>query len=206
MDAVSIVWKGHSCFIIEAENYSVAVDPYENVVPGYLPLCVAANEVVCSHAHSDHNGTEVVKIMKSAFRNPFEIISYETDHDHHNGAKRGKNKINVFKYKDIKIAHLGDLGCVPGADVLENLKGLDCMLIPVGGFFTIDEHEAMEIVKRTNPKTVIPMHFRTDEFGYDKIAHISSFISNNCVKQLDTNTIEISKNNEKGICLLRYMG
>ena len=206
MKCVSLTWKGHSCFVISAENYSVAVDPYENVVPGYLPLSIAVNEAICSHNHSDHNGVGNVKFLKSSFRNPFEIYSYETDHDHHNGMRRGKNKIHILKYGDIKIAHLGDLGCIPNKDILDKMTNVDCMLIPVGGFYTIDEFEAMEIVNITKPKTVIPMHYRTDKFGYDKIAHINDFISHNVVSVLDMNEICISGNDEKGICLLEYMG
>ena len=96
MNRVFLTWKGHSCFVISAENYSVVVDPYENVVPGYLPLSTSANEVICSHEHSDHSGVGNVKILKSAFRNPFKIYNYETDHDHHNGTRRGKNKIHIL--------------------------------------------------------------------------------------------------------------
>ena len=35
------------------------------------------------------------------------------------------------------------------------------MLIPVGGTYTVNSLEAFNLVKRINPKYVIPMHYKT---------------------------------------------
>ena len=40
------------------------------------------------------------------------------------------------------MAHLGDLGCELEPEQLEALKGLDALMIPVGGFYTIDAKQA----------------------------------------------------------------
>ena len=48
-------------------------------------------------------------------------------------------------------------------------------MIPVGGFYTIDADQAKEIVSILEPKVVIPMHYRSDSFGYPVISRLEEF-------------------------------
>jgi len=50
------------------------------------------------------------------------------------------------------------------------------LLIPVGGFFTIDAAQAKQIVDALRPETVIPMHYRTEAAGYDVIGTLDDFL------------------------------
>ena len=45
----------------------------------------------------------------------------------------------------------------------------------VGGFYTIDAEQAKEIVASLEPKIVIPMHYRSDAFGYPVIGRLEEF-------------------------------
>ena len=40
---------------------------------------------------------------------------------------------------------------------------VDILLIPVGGYFTIDAEVASQICGRLAPRVVIPMHYKTDK-------------------------------------------
>ena len=75
-----------------------------------------------------------------------------------------------------RIAHFGDLGCELTEEQAELLKDLDMALIPVGGFFTIDAKTAKKIVNSIQPKTVIPMHYSGDGFGFDVIAPVEAYL------------------------------
>ena len=44
------------------------------------------------------------------------------------------------------------------------LKHLDAILIPVGGYYTIDAAQAKAVVDDLAPRVVIPMHYRSDHF------------------------------------------
>ena len=70
---------------------------------------------------------------------------------------------------------MGDTGSVPAAEILEKLKDVDLMLIPVGGFFTVGADEAYEIVEKTGPKAVVPMHYRSDKFGFGVLSTLEPF-------------------------------
>ena len=69
-----------------------------------------------------------------------------------------------------------DIGCYPGDEAVEKISNCDVLFIPVGGFFTIDHKEAIDLVKKINPKITVPMHFRGKTFGYDVISEIDDFL------------------------------
>lgn len=181
-----IRYTGHSCFKIfdDATGYSIMFDPYRpGSVPGYHPIRDVASEVCSSHEHDDHCGLECVTIEEKE-ESPYRVERIDTFHDPEKGALRGKNRIHVVTNKETgeKLVHYGDLG-EKLDDLLteENLaliKDADIVLVPVGGFYTIDMNEAMELVNRTTPKLVIPMHFRSEiaGFGYPNIDTIEKFI------------------------------
>jgi L-ascorbate metabolism protein UlaG (beta-lactamase superfamily) len=52
---------------------------------------------------------------------------------------------------------------------------VDILLIPVGGYFTIDAKEATRVAEQINPKVLIPMHFKTSKCGFP-IAPVEDFI------------------------------
>ena len=174
---MKITWIGHSCFRIEEGGYSIVIDPYDdNYVPGLKPVRERAQAVFASHEHGDHNARNRVTLVPGA-SSPFTVTKIETYHDPEHGALRGRNTIHVFSAGGRRIAHFGDLGCELEKDQLEQLKGLDAALIPVGGFYTIDAAQAADLIARIQPTHVIPMHFRAENnrFGFDKIGTVSQF-------------------------------
>ena len=53
---MKLTWYGHSCFKLESACGSVVFDPYApGSVPGWVLPDIEADEVICSHGHSDHN-------------------------------------------------------------------------------------------------------------------------------------------------------
>lgn len=178
---MKITYLGHSCFKIESKNYSIVTDPYEpGSVPGYKPLSVAADKAIASHSHGDHSAVDQVMMTLEykAEPSPFTITQIETYHDEVQGEKRGPNTISIIDDGEFKVAHMGDLGCELTAEQKEMLKLLDCIMIPVGGFYTIDGKEAAKLIKEIDPRIVIPMHFRNEEkkYGYDVIDTVDTFV------------------------------
>ena len=79
----------------------------------------------------------------------------------------------------ISIAHLGDLGHTLAAAIVDELDGVDILLIPVGGIYTIDAHQAAEVVSEIDPKIVIPMHYGRKELNqkqFSTLAPVSVFL------------------------------
>lgn len=173
---------GHACFSIEKDGYKIIVDPYEaGSVPGLKPIEEEANMVLCTHGHFDHNAAQEVAVV-DASECPFTIREIHSYHDEVKGAKRGPNTIYIFEDGVSRVAHMGDIGCDINSDMTEEerelLRGLDAMMIPVGGTYTVDAGEAADIIRQLAPKIAIPMHYRSDyyQFGFDNITTEEDFI------------------------------
>lgn len=173
---MKIKWYGHACFEIVSHGYSVVIDPYSpNSVPGLAMPRLDANKVLCTHEHEDHNNKKGVRTVKND-RCPFRFSTLKTYHDDENGERRGKNSIFILESEGVRVAHLGDLGCMPNDEQLKALEGLDAVMIPVGGYYTVDPELAAEIVRRISPRVIIPMHYRSEKFGYGVLSSVDDFI------------------------------
>ena len=194
MGNITIKWHGHSCFSVTADNFTIVLDPFaDGSVPGIGNIRPEANAVLCSHYHSDHGCTEVVTVTEKE-NSPFHILKIDTYHDDAQGTKRGENRIHILEAGGVRIVHFGDLGCMLTPEQVELLKKADVLMIPVGGFYTIDAAQAKEIVSALDPKVVIPMHYRSDAFGYPVIGRLEEFTKyyNNIVNY-EGDTIVIDK-------------
>ena len=207
MEQLELRWNGHACFSLTCRDFTVVFDPYEdNYVPGFGPLDLEADLVLCSHGHGDHCYVQAVQIEEGG-TSPFTVTEIHGFHDDAQGAKRGRNTMRIFEAEGLKVAHLGDIGCFPPEEDLEKLKGLDVCMIPVGGFYTIDAAQAKELTELLQPRIVIPMHFRQGDLGLGAIAELDAFTSLYPAAEVSfpgSNTLELTKDSPKGVTVLQY--
>jgi len=196
--------RSTTCFTVSGDS-SVVIDPYaDNKVPGLAPLSLSAGAVLCSHEHDDHNYIRAVRRCGSA--DAFCIKKLETFHDEEKGALRGKNTIHLISAGGIKAAHMGDIGCFLSEEQISLLAGLDALLIPVGGYYTIDAAAAKEIVSLLSPAVVIPMHYSSKDFGFSNIAPVDNYLSLcSDVVYYPGNEIEIIKGMPRQTAVLKYL-
>jgi L-ascorbate metabolism protein UlaG (beta-lactamase superfamily) len=83
--------------------------------------------------------------------------------------------VTRFEVDGLKFVHMGDIGCDLTDTQLDEIKGCDVLMIPVGGFFTINARQAYEMINLIEPRAVIPMHYRGDSFGYAQIGRREDF-------------------------------
>ena len=173
---MKITYLGHSCFKFETDGFAMIIDPYKaGSVPGYAPLKEHANQVLSTHKHGDHFGWSEVKLAVTRADTPFMVSFIETFHDDKNGTLRGFNNVIIVDVDGLKLVHMGDIGCMLEDEDLKKIKGCDVLMIPVGGFYTIDAKQAKEYVDKIAPKITIPMHYRGAGFGYDEIGTVDKF-------------------------------
>lgn len=209
MSSIQIQWLGHSCFRVECQGYVIVLDPFS---PGSVPGCkdiqnVEADQVLCSHEHGDHNYRAGVILREDGPENPFTVTALPWYHDGQQGAQRGPNTIYVLEAQGLRVAHFGDVGCMPSQEVLDQLQKLDAIMLPVGGHFTVGPQEAMDIVKAIQPRVIIPMHYRSDEFGFEVLGTVGAFLDV-CGKWVhcDTDTLEVTPNMSHYTAVLTYSG
>jgi L-ascorbate metabolism protein UlaG (beta-lactamase superfamily) len=164
---MKIRWHGHSCFEI-SDGQTVVTDPHDGKSIGIPPPRAKADVIMVSHNHFDHNSVRTVKGASSrVYEKPgrytdgnIEILGVQSFHDEAQGQKRGPVIIFKFKMDDIRMCHLGDLGCIPDDDVLQQLGEVDVLFVPVGDIFTIDGPRAWRVIDAINPLVAVPMHYR----------------------------------------------
>jgi L-ascorbate metabolism protein UlaG (beta-lactamase superfamily) len=89
-------------------------------------------------------------------------------HDDEQGGDRGANAIFVVDVDGLRIVHCGDFGQTKLTDEqLAALGRVDVLLIPVGGIFTVDGPQAVEIIAQIRPRYAVPLHFKTPALTFD---------------------------------------
>ncbi len=166
---VLVRWYGHACVEIQdSSGFKVVFDPHDGASLGIKKPTVKADLILISHDHFDHNAAHTVAKDDSQILKMFRgektikniavkgLLSY---HDKSRGSQRGLNIIYVVNIEGRRIAHLGDLGDKPGEEVLRELHGLDLLITPVGGRYTLEPEEAWELVETLKPLNILPIHY-----------------------------------------------
>ena len=93
----------------------------------------------------------------SALNIPFQgFLSYR---DTVLGKERGQNTFFMFESEDIHVVFLGALGQVFSPEMFDKLSQTDILFLPIGAGDTLSVEEAVELVRKIEPKVVIPMHY-----------------------------------------------
>lgn len=160
---------GHAKFLIELDNgMRIVTDPYDATC-GYPVTPVPADVVLVSHGHHDHSAVETIpgnpRVIDKAgayeLGDGVSILAVEAFHDDAEGAKRGRTLLFAIRAEGLNVLHLGDLGHLPTAEQCDALGRADVLMLPVGGFFTIDAPTAREAAERLKARVILPMHYRT---------------------------------------------
>jgi len=174
-------YLGHASFLIKTKTAKIVTDPFDPKIVGLKFPKVEAEIVTVSHQHEDHNRTDMIGGNPTIFDWPGEfekmgvrIFGFKTYHDKDKGVKRGENIVFKIEAEGISIVHCGDLGLVPDDVFLDRLGNVDILLVPVGGFYTIDPTEAYELVKKIEPNIVIPMHYYNPKLNQQIFGSLSS--------------------------------
>jgi L-ascorbate metabolism protein UlaG (beta-lactamase superfamily) len=178
---IDITWLGHSCFRIKGKGVTLLTDPYDESI-GYSLGNPEANIVTSSHPHPGHGFTSGVGGEPKIVRGPGEyeissvfITGIATFHDTEKGQERGRNTVYLIEMEDIKLCHLGDLGHPLSTEQVEEIGSVELLMVPVGGFSTIDAVTAAETVRLLQPGIVIPMHFQTEAVRF-QLAPVERFL------------------------------
>jgi L-ascorbate metabolism protein UlaG (beta-lactamase superfamily) len=201
----ALTWFGQSYFLLTtAAGVRIAVDPFPPSL-GYTEPAVTADVVLVTHDHFDHNAVDQVH---GNFRQIFAAVGVvkvrgitvtgvRTYHDEKQGQERGPNTVYVIEADGIRFCHLGDLGHLLTPEQLKQIGKVDVLMIPVGGFFTIDAAKATQVAAQLKPRIIVPMHYRTEALratpnAYDYLNEAQAFLEGKNVKSLKSNTVYVT--------------
>jgi L-ascorbate metabolism protein UlaG (beta-lactamase superfamily) len=170
---VDITWLGHSCFRIRGSQAVIITDPFPPGL-GYTLGKQAADIVTISHPHPSHSYAQGINSAHRLVKGPGEyeisdvlILGITTYHDAVKGQSKGKNTVYLVEVDGVTLCHLGDIGHILTDAQIEELGNVDILMVPVGGVSTINASMAAQIVRKVEPKVVIPMHYQTPKTTRD---------------------------------------
>jgi L-ascorbate metabolism protein UlaG (beta-lactamase superfamily) len=195
---MKIKWLAHAAFLITSDKGTrIITDPYATTESlRYGEIEESADIVTISHSHTDHSNVAAVKgspqiVKGSTEARGIKIRGIATAHDNSGGRERGSNTIFCFEIDGLNFCHAGDLGHLLTDEQAAAIGKVDILLIPVGGFFTIDARTADRVCEQLRPKVIIPMHYKTDKLDFP-IAGVDEFIKGKSnVTRVDGSEIEI---------------
>ena len=199
---LKITHLAHACFLIENGLEKLIIDPCDKNF-GYEMKNEKVNYLLVSHEHWDHNCVDNIEVINNT--GSFKINKINSYHDQENGNLRGTNIIHVIETIDTRICHLGDLGHTLSEEQTKLIGKIDILLIPVGGIYTINYQEAIEVAKQLNSHVVIPMHYKTPYWGEDKGIDSLDMFTNNIAEYKITELekcLEYIKPSEKTLYII----
>jgi L-ascorbate metabolism protein UlaG (beta-lactamase superfamily) len=199
-----ISWLGQSAFKIEFKTTqtegTLLVDPYEHKNET-MPRSLAADIALLTR--SEKNMITLAKepcIIAEAGEYEYkEVLVY--------GFQTALTKtaplIFRLEVEHVTIAHLGLIGSAPDEALLNELQGVDVLMLPVGGDTTLTAERAAELVTKIEPRIVIPYAFNANGTGdtYTDAAKFLKLIGKSEIeaqtkykftkKDLPTDTLEV---------------
>lgn len=165
-------YLGHAGFELR-NKITILIDPYftgNEKAPKYTGK---PDLVLSTHEHFDHADTAFVDALGCRVFSP-PACNFRKKEAMKVGEKRraGGADIEMFssshhqskyptgyiiEHEGKRIAHLGDTYL----DGVQALPKIDLLLLPIGGYYTMDIAEAVEALKIIKPKLAIPMHYGT---------------------------------------------
>jgi len=196
---MKIKYLAHAAFLITSGNgIKIVTDPYTySPGMGCGPINEVADIVTVSHEHGDHNNTAAVKgnpqVVKTSSKvKDIDFKAVATAHDDSGGSQRGKNNIFCFVVDGINLCHAGDLGHELTAEQFKAIGKVDVLMIPVGGFFTIDASTAAKVCDQLKPKIILSMHYKIGKSNFP-IAGVDEFLKGkNNVTRLNDSELEVT--------------
>jgi len=178
---------GHSSFRVKGKNVTVVTDPFDSSAVGFpFPKHIACDIVTVSHNHKDHSAVSLLEGAPYVVSGPGEyeikgvgIIGIPLSHDQVKGATKGTVVAYHIEIDGLHIVHLGDLGSNLTSEDVDRLDGVDILMIPVGGTYTIDPNQAAGVISELEPSIVIPMHYKTDKHSpvlFGDLSPVSAFL------------------------------
>jgi len=199
---MNIKYLGHAAFVITSgTGIKIITDPYETSHDlTYGEITESADIVTVSHDHFDHSNVAAVKgnpeVVRRTGRSTakgMEFRGIATYHDEAKGKLRGNNIIFCFEVDGIRVCHLGDLGHLLDDKQVAEIGSVDIVLIPVGGYYTIDAKAATEVCNQLKPRVIMPMHYKTEK-GIPNIVGVDGFLGGKAnVSQPDASQAEFKR-------------
>lgn len=164
-----IEYKGANTVLISSKSTSLVFDPKLSLV-GQKDVTVKDKVELVTESRFKVSGGETILFE---YPGDYEIGDFSIKgiaaHRHIDaGDKAQVATMYRVEVADFRIAVLGNVAPGISEDQLEELGIIDILILPVGGNgYTLDATSAAVIVRKVDPKAVIPVHYADSGLKYE---------------------------------------
>lgn len=188
---MEIEYKGGNAVVISTKKLDVLIDPRLSQL-GLKDITSKHGCIVATQAELVPTSTGDSVVIDGPGEYEVDNISINgvaaermIDHD-------GSKQSTVYRIAtaDVTIAVVGHASAPLSEDQLETLGVVDIALVPVGGNgYTLNAHQAVEVVRQLDPKAVIPTHYADKAAKYE----VQQDEAEVFIKELGAQVEELSK-------------
>jgi len=188
---MELKWLGHASWKLKTGGVTIYIDPYEGEYDE------PADIILSTHHHDDHckpdkvaliktDETKIIATPECGKKLGMEVQSLKPGESTRIG-EVGIRAVEAYNFKRFRnpgepyhpkglgvgylvfaegktIYHVGDSDFI---EEMKDLSGIDVMLVPSGGTYTMDCPDAVEAAMAINPVLAIPMHiWDTDPYEF----------------------------------------
>jgi len=159
---MEIKYLGHCCFRFKGKQSVVLTDPLDETLNFKAPNGTTCDLVISSMPVDEKKIKESLKPVKR--EEPFVVDrpgEYEVSGLFVLGIGfKTKATVYVVIIDDLRVAFLGGLSDKLSDRQLEELDGVDVLILPVGGKPYIDNKQAIYLIDKIQPSFVLPMAYK----------------------------------------------
>ena len=219
-----ISFFGHACFQVEHKGQKLLFDPFLTDNPQAVVSAdeLQPDYILVSHGHYDHLG-DAIEIAKRTGATIITTMDIAAECKKHQVKEHAMN-IGVKHYFDFgyvrttKALHhagigseacgfivnldgytlyfTGDTSLFGDFELYGTIENIDLLLLPIGGYYTMDIDDAVYAAKLVGAKTVIPFHYNTwpliEADPREFSAKVTKNTSSHCIIMAPGETVTLS--------------
>ena len=193
-----VEYKGGNTVVITTKKATVVVDPKLSIV-GLKDVIFKDDVEIATESRFAINSQDAKLLIEGPGEYgvaDFDIRGIPAQRHLDSEADEKISTIYRIEIGDVRIGILGNIYEKLNDDQLEELGVIDILVIPVGGNgYTLDATGASNLVRKIDPKAVIPVHYADSALKYEVVQDsLDTF-----VKELGAPVEETSKYKVKSI-------
>jgi L-ascorbate metabolism protein UlaG (beta-lactamase superfamily) len=165
-----IEYKGANTVVIATKKATLVTDPKLSVA-GLKDINIKGAVELATEERFATNGQDARILIEGPGEYGvanFDILGIAAQRHLDAGGQELLGTMYRIEFGDVRIGLLGNIYEKLSDDTLEELGVLDILILPVGGNgYTLDATGAANLVRRINPKVVIPVHYADDSLAYE---------------------------------------
>ena len=137
-----------------------------------------ADIVLLSHGESlDYSEKTTLLDMPGEFAaRGITVSGYNTFTAPPESDKKAFNTVFLFDTEGMQIGYLGALGHEPEPEILDRFSGIEILFVPVDSAAGWDIKTAVSVIKKIEPKIIVPMHFSQNGLTVEGLSSEKAFI------------------------------